>query len=119
MESGTPKQTATPILPEITKKNKNGLTDRCATPLSTVPQSYHGDNPNDSCLSLVSPALSWGSKVSCPRILSRKYPEYPVRLEPRTLRVKHFSTEPRRTQIKIVFVCLFGVLSRINSISVI
>ena len=50
-------------------------------------------------LSWVSPVLGWGSEVSCPRTLPRKNPEDPVRLEPRTsgLRVKHFTTEPRRT----------------------
>ena len=45
-----------------------------------------------------------GSEVSCRRTLPRKNPEDPVRLEPRTpgLRVKHFTTEPRRTQVNIV-----------------
>ena len=40
-----------------------------------------------------------GSEVSCPRTLTRKNPEDPVRLEPRNpgLRVKHFTTEPRGT----------------------
>ena len=49
--------------------------------------------------SWVSPVLGWGSKVSCPKTLLRKDPEDPVRLESRTpgLRVKHFTTEPRRT----------------------
>ena len=44
-----------------------------------------------------------GSEVSCPRTLPRKNPEDPVRLEPRTpgLRVKHFTTEPRRTPSNI------------------
>ena len=50
-----------------------------------------------------------GSEVSCPRTLPRKNPEDPVRLEPRTpgLRVKHFTTEPRRT--------LFLILEKENS----
>ena len=40
-----------------------------------------------------------GSEVSCPRTLPRKNPEDPVRLEPRTprLRVKHFTTGPLGT----------------------
>ena len=40
-----------------------------------------------------------GSEVSCPRTLTRKNPEDPVRLEPMNpgLRVKHFTTEPRGT----------------------
>ena len=39
--------------------------------------------------------------MSCPRTLPRKNPEDPVRLESRTpgLRVKHFTTEPRRTHV--------------------
>ena len=50
----------------------------------------------------VSPVLGWGSEVSYPRTLPRKNPEDPVRLEPRTsgLRVKHFTTESRRTHHK-------------------
>ena len=62
-------------------------------------QSYHGDSSHYSCLSWVSPVLGWGSEVSCPRTLPRKNPEDLVRLEPRTprLRVKHFTTKPRRT----------------------
>ena len=49
--------------------------------------------------SWVSPVLGWGSEVSYPRTLPRKNPEDPVWLEPRTpgLRVKHFTTEPRRS----------------------
>ena len=38
----------------------------CFTPLSTVFQSYHGDNSHYPCLSWVSPVLGWGSEVSCP-----------------------------------------------------
>ena len=44
----------------------------CFTPLSTVFQLFHGDNSHYSCLSWVSPALGWGSEVSCPRIRPRK-----------------------------------------------
>ena len=53
--------------------------------------------------SWVSLVLGWGSEVSCPRTLPRKNPEDPVRLEPRTpgLRVKHPTTEPRRTPSKL------------------
>ena len=49
--------------------------------------------------SWISPVLGWGSEASCPRTLQRKNPEDPELLEPRTpgLRVKHFTTEPRRT----------------------
>ena len=67
--------------------------------LTPVFQSYHGDNSHYSCLSWVSSVLGWGSEVSCPRTHPRKNPEDPVRLKPRTLRlrVKHFTTEPRRT----------------------
>ena len=45
-----------------------------------------------------------GSEVSCQRTLPGKNPEDPVQLEPRTpgLRVKHFTTEPRGTQFKIL-----------------
>ena len=43
----------------------------CFTPLSTIFQSYHSVNSHYSCLSWVSPVLSWGSKVSCPRTLQR------------------------------------------------
>ena len=70
-------------------------------PLSTVFQSYHGDSSHYSCLSCVSPVLGWGFEASCPRTLPRKNPEDPVPLEPRTpgLRVKHFTTEPRKTPI--------------------
>ena len=51
-----------------------------------------------------------GSEVSCPRTLPCKNPEDPVRLKPRTpgLRVKHFTTEPRRTLAKLkgfILVC--------------
>ena len=76
-----------------------GVIEWCFTPLSRVFQSYHGDSSHYSCLSWVSPVLGWGSEVSCPRTLPRKNPEDPVRFEPRTpgLRVKHFTTEPRRT----------------------
>ena len=44
-----------------------------------------------------------GSEVSCLRTLPRKNPEDPVRLEPRIpgLRVKHFTTEPRGTQVGV------------------
>ena len=54
--------------------------------------------------SWVSPVLGWGSKVSCPRTLPRKNPEDPVWLKLRTpgLRVKHFTTEPRRTPESIL-----------------
>ena len=78
------------------------LVEWCFTPLSTVFQSYHGDSSHYSCLSWVSPVLGWGSEVSCPKTLPQKNPEDPVRLEPRTpgLRVKHFTTEPRRTPIR-------------------
>ena len=50
-----------------------------------------------SFLSLTSTRL--GLRVSCRRTLPRKNPEDPVRLEPETpgLRVKHFTTDPRRT----------------------
>ena len=53
--------------------------------------------------SWVSSVLGWGSEVSCPRTLPRKNTEDPVRLEPRTpaSRVKHFTTEPRRTPEKV------------------
>ena len=69
-------------------------------PLSTVLQPYHGDSSHYSCLSWVLPILEWGSEVSCPRTLPRKNPEDTVQLEPRTpgLQVKHFTTEPCRTQ---------------------
>ena len=69
--------------------------------LSMVFQSYHGDSSHYSCLSWVSPVLGLGSEVTCPRTLPRKHPEDPVRLEPRApgLRVKHFTTEPRRTPL--------------------
>ena len=75
------------------------MVEWCFMPLSTVFQSYHSHSSHYSCLSWVSPVLRWGSEVSCPRTLPRKNPEDPVRLEPRTpgLRVKHFTTEPRRT----------------------
>ena len=68
-------------------------------PLSTVFQSYRNDSSHYSCLSWVSPVPGWGSEVSFPRTLPRKNPEDPVRLKPRTpgLRVKHFTTEPRRS----------------------
>ena len=71
----------------------------CFTPVLTIFQSYHGDSLHYSCLSWVSPVLGWGSEVSCPRTLPQKNVEDPVRLERRTpgLRVKHFTTEPRRT----------------------
>ena len=74
------------------------LIEWCFTPLSTVFQSYHGDSSHYSCLSCVSPVLRWLPDMYCPRTLPRKYPEDPMRLEPRTpgLRVKHFTTEPRR-----------------------
>ena len=51
----------------------------------------------------MSPVLGWGSEVSCPRILPRKNPEDPVRLEPRTpgLQVEHFTTEPRGTILNL------------------
>ena len=39
---------------------------------STVFQSYHGDSSHHSCLSWVSPVLSWGSEVFCPRTYLRK-----------------------------------------------
>ena len=79
--------------------NPGNLIEWCFTLLSTVFQSYYSDSSNYSCLSWVSPVLGWGSKVFYPRTLPRKNPEDPVRLEPRTpgLRVKHFTTEPRRT----------------------
>ena len=46
-----------------------------------------------------------GSEVSCPRTLPRKNPEDLVWLEPRTpgLRVKHRTTEPSGTLLKINF----------------
>ena len=71
----------------------------CFTPLSTVFQLYHGGSSHNSCLSWVSPVLGWGSEVSCSRTFPRKKPRGSVRLEPRTpgLRVKHFTTELRRT----------------------
>ena len=71
------------------------------TLLSTVFQSYHGDNSHYSCLSWVSPVLGWGSEVSCPRILPRKNPEDTVRLETRIpgLRFKHSTSEPCRTPV--------------------
>ena len=74
----------------------------CFTRLSTVFQSYHGDSSHYSCLSWVSPVLGWGSEVSCPRKLPPKNPDDPVWLEPRIprLRVKHFTTEPRRTPVR-------------------
>ena len=52
-----------------------------------------------SLLGLTSTRL--GSEVSCLRTLPRKNPEDPVQLEPRTpgIRVKHFTTEPRGTQM--------------------
>ena len=46
--------------------------ERCFSSLSTVFQSYRGDSLRFSCLSWVSPALGWGSEVSCPRTLPRK-----------------------------------------------
>ena len=54
--------------------------------------------------SWVSSVIGWGYEVSCPRILPRKNPEDPVRLEPRIpgLRVKHFTTEPRRTPLVVL-----------------
>ena len=72
----------------------------CFTPLLTVFQSYHRDNSHYSCF----PGFTrtrLGSEVSCPRTLPRKNPEDLVRLELRTpgLRVKHLTTEPRRTLI--------------------
>ena len=76
------------------------LIEWCFTPFSTLFKLYHGDSSHYSCLSWVSQVLGWGSEVSCPRTLpKKKTPEDPVRLEPRTpgLRVKHFTTEPRRT----------------------
>ena len=67
--------------------------------------------------SWVSPVLGWGSEVSCPRTLPRKNPVDPVWLEPRTpaLRVKHFTTEQRRTPqyerpILRLINCLHGIL---------
>ena len=64
-----------------------------------------------------------GSEVSCPRTLQRKNPEDPVRLEPRTpgLRVKHFTTELRGTQINDIHVNQFyedrlAVAAPINSV---
>ena len=52
-----------------------------------------------------------GSEVSCPRTLPRKNPEDPVRFEPRTpgLRVKHFTTEPRRTLNKFIQLVLISL----------
>ena len=98
------------MLPSICKgrraympRNRVLLIEWCFTPLSAVFQSYHGDNSH-SCLSWVLPVLGWGPEVSCPRTLPRKKkPEDPERLEPRDpgLRVKHFSTEPRRTPEEI------------------
>ena len=41
-------------------------------PLSTVFQLYHGDSPQYSCLSWVSPVLGWGFEVSCRRTLPQK-----------------------------------------------
>ena len=75
------------------------LIEWCFTLLSTVFQSYHGDSSHYSCLSWEKPVLGLGSEVSCPRTLPWKNPEDPVWLKPRTpgLRVKHFTTEPRRT----------------------
>ena len=92
----------------------NSMIEWCFTPLSTVFQSYHGDSSHYSCLSWVSPVLGWGSEVSCSRILPRKNPEDPVPLEPRTpgLRVKHFTTEPRRTPILIQVTGDTGLLDR-------
>ena len=87
------------ILDKISGLTVSMLIEKCFTPLSTIFQSHHGDSSHYSCLYWVSPVLGWGSEVSCPRTLPRKNPEDPVRLEPRTpgLRVKHFTTEPRRT----------------------
>ena len=92
------------------------LVDWCFTPLSTVFQSYHGENSHYSSLSWVSPVLGWGSEMSCPRTLPRKKPENPVRLEPRTprLRVKHLrmthagplyqAVERNRTIMTLLFI---------------
>ena len=44
----------------------------CFTPLSTIFQSYHGDNSHYSCLSWVLPVLGWGFEVSCPMKLPQK-----------------------------------------------
>ena len=50
-------------------------------------------------LSWVSPVLGWALKCLAQRHSHEKNPEDPVRLEPRTsrLRVKHFTTEPHGT----------------------
>ena len=50
-------------------------------------------------LSWVSPVLGWALKCLAQGHSHEQNPEDPVRLEPRTpgLRVKHFTTEPRRT----------------------
>ena len=56
------------------------LIEWCFKPLSTVFQSYHGDSLHYSALPWVSPVLSWGSEVSCPRTLPRKKPRE-LRLE--------------------------------------
>ena len=81
------------------------LIEWCFMLLSTVFQSYHGVNSYYSCLYWVLPVLGWGSKVSCPWTVPWKNPEAPVQLEPRTpeLRVKQFTTEPRRTLPAFVY----------------
>ena len=85
-------------------KNFDWLIESWFMPLSTVFQSYYGDSSHYLYLSWVSPIQGWCSEVSCPRALICKSPQDPMRLEPRTpgLRVKHFTTEPCRTPIRIV-----------------
>ena len=75
------------------------LIEWCFMQLSTMFQSYHGENSHYSCLSWVLPVPDWGSKVSCLWTFPWKNPEAPVQLEPWTsgLWVKQFTTEPCTT----------------------
>ena len=89
------------------------LIEWCFMPLSTVFQSYHSYSSHySSFLGFTSTRL--GSEESRPRTLPRKKPEDPVRFKPRDpgLRVKHFTTEPRRT----LFIAL-GNIARNNKIA--
>ena len=88
------------------------------SPLSTVFQSYDGDNLHYSCLSWFSPVLGRGSEVTCPRTLPRKNPEDQVWLEDRTagLRVKHFTTEPCWTPFQKSDLTLYHTIPTFNKL---